>query len=138
MIVCSNCSKARAYLAEIDTKNLLRVCDVCKDSKDLTFKIPSEILTGKKQVLEPVSKKHSDDLSDADSVSMRKSDGLVGWEPNEASSICRLCDSTFSFTNRKHHCRKCGRLVCGLCSNHFVHLDSSLKQLSRVCNDCYE
>jgi hypothetical protein len=38
------------------------------------------------------------------------------WIPDEASSCCLICRAPFSTTRRRHHCRACGLLVCGLCS----------------------
>lgn len=42
----------------------------------------------------------------------------VSWQPDSAVSQCNLCRSSFSFINRKHHCRKCGRIYCGNCITH--------------------
>lgn len=39
------------------------------------------------------------------------------WMPDDASSTCLLCERTFNgVTVRRHHCRACGKLVCGPCS----------------------
>lgn len=38
------------------------------------------------------------------------------WMPDDASEKCLVCDTTFGrLSNRKHHCRLCGRLVCSGC-----------------------
>lgn len=37
---------------------------------------------------------------------------IVHWENDGDVSNCRICDSAFTFFNRKHHCRICGRVVC--------------------------
>lgn len=29
---------------------------------------------------------------------------------------CGICEAPFSLTNRRHHCRSCGQIVCGSCS----------------------
>ena len=42
----------------------------------------------------------------------------------------------FSFSNRKHHCRKCGDVVCDPCSPRSVMLAGSIVQ-QRVCQFCY-
>lgn len=38
------------------------------------------------------------------------------WEANADVPNCRLCGSEFDAINRRHHCRRCGRLVCDPCS----------------------
>lgn len=39
------------------------------------------------------------------------------WVPNESANECMCCkQSIFTMFNRRHHCRRCGRVVCGLCS----------------------
>ncbi|KAK9471834.1 FYVE zinc finger-domain-containing protein [Dipodascopsis tothii] len=38
---------------------------------------------------------------------------VVPWQDSAAVTACPLCTETFTFTLRKHHCRLCGRVVCG-------------------------
>lgn len=39
---------------------------------------------------------------------------IVKWEPDNEVKKCRICQTSFSLSNRKHHCRLCGRIVCSL------------------------
>lgn len=39
--------------------------------------------------------------------------------------------------NRRHHCRRCGRLVCSSCSTKKMEIEACNKNLSRVCDQCY-
>ncbi|KAH9945939.1 FYVE-domain-containing protein [Epithele typhae] len=40
---------------------------------------------------------------------------ITPWEEDSVVSQCPLCSSTFHpLTNRKHHCRLCGRIICSL------------------------
>lgn len=45
-------------------------------------------------------------------------DGVPQWQPDEEASVCPLCSTAFSLFFRRHHCRKCGRVVCSGCSSH--------------------
>jgi len=38
------------------------------------------------------------------------------WLPDHASSECTACGRRFTLLFRRHHCRKCGALVCGRCA----------------------
>ena len=45
---------------------------------------------------------------------------LPKWQPDAEVTKCPICGTTFSFWYRKHHCRKCGRVVCANCSPHRI------------------
>ena len=38
------------------------------------------------------------------------------WEQDHSTTACPLCRKDFGLINRRHHCRKCGSVVCGKCS----------------------
>lgn len=42
------------------------------------------------------------------------------WQPDTEVSDCPICGHRFNFWYRKHHCRKCGRVVCASCSPHRI------------------
>ena len=42
------------------------------------------------------------------------------WQPDAEVGRCPICNATFNFWYRKHHCRKCGRVVCASCSPHRI------------------
>lgn len=61
----------------------------------------------------------------------------VSWMPDSASDICLICDSKFTATNRRHHCRMCGILVCHKCCKEkavIEHISATKKQ--KVCCHC--
>lgn len=62
------------------------------------------------------------------------------WEPDECATQCRLCKSTFTFLNRRHHCRRCLRVFCGDCtsSKNRLVLYGYQNERVRVCDKCYE
>ena len=45
---------------------------------------------------------------------------LPPWQPDSEVSRCPICESQFTWYFRKHHCRKCGRVVCANCSPHRI------------------
>ncbi|KAJ9157567.1 FYVE zinc finger protein [Pleurostoma richardsiae] len=45
---------------------------------------------------------------------------LPRWQPDAEVTICPICRTQFSIFVRKHHCRKCGRVVCASCSPHRI------------------
>lgn len=45
---------------------------------------------------------------------------LPKWQPDAEVSKCPVCEQEFTFLFRKHHCRKCGRVVCAQCSPHRI------------------
>lgn len=38
------------------------------------------------------------------------------WQDDDVVSVCHKCRVEFSYFNKKHHCRMCGRVTCQLCS----------------------
>lgn len=51
---------------------------------------------------------------------------------------CELCSVKFAFFNRKHHCRKCGSVVCHDCSTNkalLQYVDAQNKV--RICDHCF-
>ncbi|KAF2748518.1 hypothetical protein M011DRAFT_400799, partial [Sporormia fimetaria CBS 119925] len=45
---------------------------------------------------------------------------LPRWQPDSEVDACPVCERQFSFFYRRHHCRKCGRVVCANCSPHRI------------------
>ena len=45
---------------------------------------------------------------------------LPRWQPDSEVTSCPICGTSFGFWFRKHHCRKCGRVVCANCSPHRI------------------
>ncbi|KAI0818401.1 hypothetical protein GGR55DRAFT_73673 [Xylaria sp. FL0064] len=42
------------------------------------------------------------------------------WQPDSEVTKCPICGVQFGMFLRKHHCRKCGRVVCDRCSPHRI------------------
>ncbi|CAN8245135.1 unnamed protein product [Cochlearia groenlandica] len=52
------------------------------------------------------------------------------------ASHCQGCSSQFSFINRKHHCRRCGGLFCGSCTQQRMSLRGQGDSPVRICDPC--
>ncbi|KAF8117705.1 hypothetical protein N665_0008s0059 [Sinapis alba] len=52
------------------------------------------------------------------------------------SSHCQGCSSQFTFINRKHHCRRCGGLFCGSCTQQRMSLRGQGDTPVRICDPC--
>lgn len=61
------------------------------------------------------------------------------WIPDAEASICMHCRKTqFNVISRRHHCRKCGAVVCGACSSKKFLLPAQSSKPLRVCLSCYD
>ncbi|EFN75932.1 Zinc finger FYVE domain-containing protein 26 [Harpegnathos saltator] len=60
------------------------------------------------------------------------------WIPNDKARECSCCEAViFSMFNRRHHCRRCGRVVCAMCSQHRMQVAGYPASVPvRVCDDC--
>lgn len=58
----------------------------------------------------------------------------VPWDVDSSASDCACCSARFTVTKRKHHCRNCGRIVCGPCSIYRWALEGG--KPIRFCVDC--
>ncbi|TDG99134.1 hypothetical protein EPR50_G00208230 [Perca flavescens] len=61
------------------------------------------------------------------------------WVPDTKHHICMVCQrERFTMFNRRHHCRRCGRLVCHACSEHKMPVEGCPEDEEvRVCDPCY-
>ncbi|KAJ3439779.1 faciogenital dysplasia protein [Anaeramoeba flamelloides] len=60
------------------------------------------------------------------------------WIPDSMVIACIRCNKKFSTVRRRHHCRNCGKCVCGKCSSHKLLLSHISSKKVRVCNHCYK
>jgi len=56
-------------------------------------------------------------LTEFSQQSLDNSSTAPVWIPDNKTKICMLCATTFTVVKRRHHCRNCGKVVCGTCSN---------------------
>lgn len=60
------------------------------------------------------------------------------WIPDEEAPRCMSCVQGFTTFRRRHHCRNCGGVFCGVCSSASAPLPKyGLIKAVRVCKDCF-
>uniref|UniRef100_T1P8Q4 Lateral signaling target protein 2 homolog n=1 Tax=Musca domestica TaxID=7370 RepID=T1P8Q4_MUSDO len=60
------------------------------------------------------------------------------WIPDQKAPRCMSCNTPFTAFRRRHHCRNCGGVFCGVCSNTSAPLPKyGLTKAVRVCRACY-
>lgn len=60
------------------------------------------------------------------------------WIPDDTEVTCMVCkNETFTMFNRRHHCRRCGRLVCSSCSMKKMVVEGCRENPARVCDQCH-
>lgn len=60
------------------------------------------------------------------------------WVPDSVAENCSVCSTTFTMLFRRHHCRRCGSVVCGYCSRkRAVILGTDDPKERRVCTYCF-
>lgn len=79
--------------------------------------------------------KHSDDYKNQETSTDLTAENSIIWARDEAINECQLCNSQFSFINRRHHCRMCGKIFCGKCCS-IKKTVSGYDEPQRVCNEC--
>ncbi|XP_063589556.1 uncharacterized protein LOC134766562 [Penaeus indicus] len=61
------------------------------------------------------------------------------WIPDAEVRECPICRvAVFSMFCRRHHCRRCGRVVCGSCSKARIVVQGYGDLQVRVCIECYQ
>ncbi|KAF7655467.1 hypothetical protein LDENG_00055630, partial [Lucifuga dentata] len=61
------------------------------------------------------------------------------WVPDTQQLVCMVCQcERFTMFNRRHHCRRCGRLVCHTCSERKMLVEGCPGDEVRVCDQCFE
>jgi len=62
------------------------------------------------------------------------------WIPDEQTDECMICLKPFTVFFRRHHCRRCGKCVCGYCApknNTRPIPEWNLREPVRHCKQCY-
>lgn len=71
---------------------------------------------------------------------MELSPWIPNWLPDVSATRCLDCEVLFNLITRKHHCRVCGQIFCGGCTNQthsVVQFVSGISAAGRVCSACF-
>ena len=63
------------------------------------------------------------------------------WIRDNQANLCMgaSCSVKFSFSERKHHCRKCGKVFCSKCSSNEAEIPVlKITKPVRVCDTCFD
>ena len=75
------------------------------------------------------------------------------WVEDNNAPTCGICTKQFNMLRRRHHCRICGGVFCGTCSDHWSNIPDSITQVPtitgikldvdrhtqvRMCDQCYD
>eukprot|EP01065_Artemidia_motanka_P005392 TRINITY_DN12600_c0_g2_i1.p1 TRINITY_DN12600_c0_g2~~TRINITY_DN12600_c0_g2_i1.p1 ORF type:complete len:2608 (+),score=682.15 TRINITY_DN12600_c0_g2_i1:108-7931(+) len=75
-------------------------------------------------------------------MGFKEKQGRENWVRDDAVMKCTGCGSRFSFSRRRHHCRRCGGVFCDSCSNFQALVptgDGGMQGgMKRVCQPCYQ
>jgi UDP:flavonoid glycosyltransferase YjiC (YdhE family) len=64
---------------------------------------------------------------------------ICAWTPDAGAAACSLCARSFSLTNRRRHCRSCGRIACHACLAARCHLPGYPETAPQiVCEPCLD
>ncbi|CAG0902290.1 unnamed protein product [Cyprideis torosa] len=79
------------------------------------------------------------DVPDEESGKRPATEHAAVWIPDSEAPRCMHCKRTqFTLVNRRHHCRKCGAVVCGGCSRRKMLLPIQSSKPLRVCDTCFK
>lgn len=108
-------------------------------AKALDFHIGSSTLTVSTASILPVRSISLDSVCDI-FMMPRETPDKSDWVKDTDATHCMCCKrSRFTMLTRRHHCRRCGRVVCHSCSNKRLLIPKLYDNVMvRVCSDCFK
>lgn len=56
------------------------------------------------------------------------------WIEDNEAQVCMICQKEFTLFNRRHHCRRCGRVLCDKCAPKSYYAEQNGQD--RLCLVC--
>ena len=111
-----------------------RIAQIVSEKK--SFVVYSDTTSDAKQWVEAINECIREQSQKAHSGHYKTdSHSAAVWTPDSHAKNCSFCNDKFSFVNRRHHCRRCGKLSCSKCSKYKLPNAESVMQ--RACKQCY-
>ncbi|TYZ63933.1 hypothetical protein PybrP1_002899 [[Pythium] brassicae (nom. inval.)] len=138
------CDLPATYDALVETKSLGADCGFLITSLEKTFVLFAATPAARTEWVDAIR----DAIRDAQQLAAADRDGGAGegpadaaalWVPDAVVGSCTICQSAFKVYFRRHHCRRCGAVVCGNCSGQrsLLFVGDSARE-ERVCNPCFK
>lgn len=134
------CDLPASYDALLETKSLRVDCGFLVTSLEKTFVLFAATPDARKEWVDAISSAISDAQKNAVcGVNECPADAAALWVPDAVVGSCTICQSAFKVYFRRHHCRRCGAVVCGNCSGKrsILFVGDSARE-ERVCNPCFK
>ncbi|XP_047620385.1 FYVE, RhoGEF and PH domain-containing protein 1 isoform X2 [Phacochoerus africanus] len=137
----SNLNLPRTFLVSGKQRSLELQARTEEEKKDWVQAINSTLLKHE-QTLETFKLLNSTNREDEDTPPNSPNMDLGKRAPTpireKEVTMCMRCQEPFnSITKRRHHCKACGHVVCGKCSEFRARLVYDNNRSNRVCTDCY-
>lgn len=87
------------------------------------------------KTLEEMGAKLCDVQIETEELKEKANNNISTWQDDKEAESCSACEKPFSVSRRRHHCRKCGQIFCGQCSEGSMPLIRGGKPV-RVCDSC--
>jgi hypothetical protein len=81
-----------------------------------------------------IDKKHKSVIKPIKSILELSERTIYHWVDDKSVISCYNCQEIFSFLNRKHHCRNCGKIFCKQCSDFWVEIPNYIKTVPKNQN----
>lgn len=131
------CNLPSSYDSLLETKSN---CGFLVTSLEKTFVLFTSSPKARTEWVEAISNAIKDAQRDAVcSTTEGPADAAALWVPDAVVGSCTICHSAFKLYFRRHHCRRCGAVVCGNCSGKrsILFVGDSARE-ERVCNPCFK
>jgi len=104
-----------------------------------SFAVYAATSTEKREWMVHIQRCVDDLLAKSGKLPPKQGSSAPVWVPDNEAPMCMHCKRVqFTILNRRHHCRKCGLVVCDKCSSNRYLLPNQNRKPLRVCDGCFK